>query len=321
MKTTLFILLLTFFLNCSDNSPQKKNPPSLRDVDVAQSFIPEFNGRTAFDYVKGQVKFGPRNPGSIAHERCLDYLEFEMRKYANAVNLQTFTHAGYDGKPLKMTNVISSFNLQASTRILLVAHWDSRPWADQDTDPNNQQHPIIGANDGASGVAILMEIARNLKIHPPKVGVDILFVDGEDYGKEGDSHNYLLGSKYFATHLPQGFSPIFGVVVDMVGDKELQIQKEPTSLKYAPDIVELIWSTAKQLNIYQFSESLQNSVMDDHVPLNNAGIKTIVLIDFDYPDESNRFWHTMDDTVDKCSSESLEAVGRVLTHVIYTFTP
>jgi Zn-dependent M28 family amino/carboxypeptidase len=243
-----------------------------------------------------------------------------MTKFADAVNLQPFTVPGYKGEILNLTNVISSFNLSATTRILLIAHWDTRPRADQDKNPKKKEMPIVGANDGASGVAVLMEIARQLKVSSPQVGVDILFVDGEDYGTEHDLKYYFLGAKYFANNLPPGFSPAFGILLDMIGDKELRIPKDRFSLERAPDIVDLVWKTALELNIPQFADvSYRGDISDDHVPLNQAGIKTVDLIDFNYPDSTNRYWHTTEDTPDKCSAESLEAVGKVLMHIIYRY--
>jgi len=224
---------------------------------------------------------------------------------------------GYAKEQLNMTNVIASFNSAATKRVIFIAHWDTRPRADQEKDTKKQNTPILGANDGASGVAVLLEMARLFKITPPPIGVDILFVDGEDYGKEGDSEWYLLGARHFAKHLQPGYAPVFGVLLDMVGDKTLELKRERYSVKYAPDIVDLVWSTARELGVAQFTDEYQSWVMDDHLPLNEVGIKTIDLIDFAYPDTSNRYWHTSQDTPDKCSAESLEAVGKVLTTVVF----
>ena len=275
--------------------------------------VPEFDGKLAFEQLTRQTSFGPRVPGTPEHDKCLEYLHSTLHSYGATVTLQHFNHTGYSGELLKMTNIVASFNSTATTRILLIAHWDSRPQADQEQDVPKRSLPVLGANDGASGVAILLEIARHLKDNPPAAGIDMLLVDGEDYGREGDLDNYLLGTKYFVDHLPAGFKPVFGILLDMVGDKDLEIPKEPNSLQYAPDIVDLIWSTAKNLGIYQFSDRVQRPVIDDHLPLNEAGIKTVDLIDFDYPP-----WHTTGDTPDKCSPESLQAVGRVLMQVIYS---
>ncbi|MBI5476934.1 MAG: M28 family peptidase [Ignavibacteriales bacterium] len=242
-----------------------------------------------------------------------------MKQYADYVELQTFTHNGYDGKMLKMTNIFSSFNRQSNIRILLLAHWDSRPRSDQDPDPAKRNKPVLGANDGASGVAVLMEISRLLKSSRPNIGVDILFTDGEDYGLEGDTKNYLLGARYFAKNLPKNYKPVFGVLLDMVGDAELELKKERYSIGYAPNVVDRIWATGRDLGITQFSDEIQNWITDDHLPLNDAGIPTINIIDFAYPDDSNRYWHTSEDTPNKCSPESLEAVGKVLLHLIYNY--
>ncbi|MBI4548025.1 MAG: M28 family peptidase [Ignavibacteriae bacterium] len=314
----LVVLSLAFqLLSCSREPPKPQAPATQQHRIIPQS-IPVFDGRRAFDYLVAQTKFGHRNPGSEGHRKCLNYLHQELLQYADAVNLQPFTHQGYDKEVLHLTNIIASFNLNATTRILLVAHWDTRPRADEDPDSTKHNQPIIGANDGASGVAVLLEIARHLKTTPPSVGIDILLTDGEDYGNEGDNGNYLLGARYFAKNLPSGFQPVFGILLDMVGDKQLELLKESNSIKFAPDVVELIWSTARELGVHQFTDAVQQEVLDDHIPLSQAGIRTVDLIDFDYPDSSNRYWHTTEDTPDKCSPESLEAVGKVIMHIIYT---
>lgn len=317
MKILQALLILSLCsLHCSENKSkevvQQAKPPSAPKV-----VTPVFDGDRAFLKLKAQTDIGPRYPGSPGQRKCLEFLQSELRQYADAVNLQPFTHIGYENQTLNMWNVIASFNSSSPTRILLMAHWDTRPYADQDSNPANRNRPILGANDGASGVAVLLEIARLLKSSPPNIGVDIVLVDGEDYGKK--TIDYLLGSKFFASNLPPGYRPIFGIVVDMIGDAQLEIARETNSLQYAPDIVELVWSTARSLDVTQFVEKVQPPVTDDHLPLNQAGIKAIDLIDFDYPDDSNRFWHTLQDTPDKCSPQSLEAVGKVLLHVIYQY--
>jgi Zn-dependent M28 family amino/carboxypeptidase len=204
---------------------------------------------------------------------------------------------------------------------LLCAHWDTRPRADHDQNIERRNEPILGANDGASGVAVLLEIASLMSKQPPPVGVDIVLFDGEDYGLEGDTPNYLLGSRHFADTKPPEYVPRFGILLDMVGDRSLEISKEGNSVAFAPDIVELVWATARSLNCPEFVDVVVEPITDDHVPLNEAGIKTVDLIDFRYPDETHRYWHTHEDTPDKCSVESLEVVGTVLTHVVYTQTP
>jgi hypothetical protein len=283
--------------------------------------IPAFNGRDAFGYLVRQTSFGPRNPGSKGHQECLDFMTSTLQGFADDVRLQQFTQAGYDGEVLRLTNVIASFRPESTARILLCAHWDTRPRAEHDPDRSRRNQAILGANDGASGVAVLLEIASLLKKEHPRIGVDLVFFDGEDYGREGDQENYLLGSRHFAKNLPSRYFPRFGVLLDMVGDTNLELPREKHSVRYAPDIVDLVWGKARELGISQFLDEPGEEILDDHVPLNEAGIKTIDLIDFNYPDQTNQYWHTHQDTPEHCSAESLEAVGTVLTHVLYSQNP
>ncbi|MBI5020174.1 MAG: M28 family peptidase [Ignavibacteriales bacterium] len=320
MKIFSSIFLIIFAISgCGSDRNNSSKSPQPKPIPSEQIAVPKFDGKKAFNFLKEQTDFGPRVPGSVSHSKCLNYLNIQMAKFADKVNRQEFSHKGYDGNILKLTNIFSSFNVKANTRILLLAHWDSRPRSDQDPDIRKRSLPVLGANDGASGVAVLMEIARQLKLKQPAIGIDILFTDGEDYGKEADTKNYLLGAQYFANNLPADYKPVFGILLDMVGDAQLELLKERYSIGYAPNIVDLIWNTAHDLGITQFRDDVQNWVTDDHLPLNNAGIPTIDIIDFNYPDESNRYWHTTQDTPDKCSAESLEAVGQVLLNVIYTY--
>ncbi len=283
--------------------------------------IPSFSGARAFDLLVKQTKFGPRNPGSSGHSACLDFLADEMRKYADDVTLQKFTHTGYNGERFQLTNIIAAFNPESKNRILLCAHWDTRPRADNDEDKSRRNEPIIGANDGASGVAVLLEIASLLKQARIQIGVDLVLFDGEDYGLEGDIPRYLLGSRYFAANKLPDYNPRFGILLDMIGDKFLDIPKEQHSVKYAPDVVDIVWNKAHALGYPQFLDETGELITDDHLPLNEVGIKTIDLIDFNYPDPTNRFWHSHKDIPENCSAESLEAVGTVLTHVIYSQMP
>ncbi len=277
--------------------------------------IPAFDADSAFDYLVKQVDFGPRSPNSAAHEECLLYLQQEFSRYADTVQMEKFNVPGYDGVLLHLTNIIVSFNRKATTRVLLSAHWDSRPRADhQPGGPVDK--PIPGADDGASGVAVLLEMARDFKQSPPPVGVDIMLWDGEDYGREGELNYYCLGSKYWAATKPYSYQPDFAVNLDMIGQKGLRIEKEGYSVQYAPDVVNLIWNTAAEMNVPQFVDSLGDTIYDDHIPLQNAGIKAVDLIDFNY-----KYWHTLEDTPDKCSPKSLSAVGRVLLDVLYRKIP
>jgi hypothetical protein len=340
MRWSILLIFTSFFLfGCTKEKPLDEHPHQPATTGKSQEHreggkpseespttvtvhsIPAFSGEKAFHHLLKQTSFGPRNPNSQGHAQCLNYLAHELRGLADTVQLQEFSHPGYDREHLRLTNIIASFKPDASARILLCAHWDTRPRADQEENESKRNQPILGANDGASGVAVLLEIAALLKKQPPSLGIDIALFDGEDYGLEGDTRNYLLGSRHFATIRRSEYVPRFGVLLDMVGDKFLEIRKEGYSLKYAPDIVALVWNKAMELGYPQFLNEAGEEIIDDHLPLNEAGIKTIDLIDLSYPDRTNRFWHTHQDTPENCSAESLEAVGTVLINILYTQPP
>jgi hypothetical protein len=280
--------------------------------------IPEFNGERAYADLIGQCAFGPRVPGSAAADSCLRFLRHSLEENSATVVEQRFQY--YDSfrdKTLNLTNLLASFNKEARSRIFLAAHWDSRPMADRDPDPNNREKPVPGANDGASGVAVILEISRALNQSTPPVGVDLILFDGEDYGREGHLEEYFLGSRYFARNIRQ-YRPRFGVLLDMVGDKNLMLPIEGFSQEYLPHIVDKIWSIAEKLDIKAFQRIPGQYINDDHRMLIEEGILCIDIIDFAYPDQSHRYWHTVEDTPDKCSPQSLAAVGAVMLELIYT---
>ncbi len=266
-----------------------------------------------WEHLLKQVEFGSRVPGSEAHAQCLDYMEAHLKKYAENVARQSFQHTiEKSGDNVQLTNLIASFNSSQTQRILLAAHWDSRPWADSDTNPENYKKPVPGANDGASGVAILLEIAKVLKENPPPVGVDIILFDGEDFGSNGIESSWAVGSQYFAKNKDARYSPYIGLLLDMVGEKGVQIKKEGHSMNFAPDVVNVVWNYASRLGVDAFSSERTGPITDDHLPLLRAGIRCINLIDLDYPQH-----HTLQDTPDKCSPESLEQIAKVALAVVY----
>ncbi len=281
-----------------------------------QSSAAEFNADSAWAYLVRQVEFGPRNPGSTAHRACKTYLVNTLRRFTPRVEEQSFMH--YDAvnkKSFMLTNVIARFQPDNPDRILLCAHWDTRPRADQERDPAKRNQPIPGANDGASGVAVLLEIARLLAQTPVPVGVDIVLFDGEDYGREGHLEEYFLGSRFFVQNNTR-FFPRYAILLDMVGDKQLQLPREGYSVRYAPDVVERVWGLAQALGYAEFENTVGYYVNDDHSILNEAGIPAIDIIDFFYPDRSHRYWHTLEDTPDKCSPHSLKVVGDVVWQLL-----
>jgi len=314
LHCTFVFLSLVLLLFTACDQKRSDLPDSGQQTPMKKQY-PAFDGEKAFTLLKAQTDFGPRNPNSEGHKRCLYFLENELRMHADIVTLQQFSHKGYN-ETLFLTNIFAQFNPAAKQRLLLVAHWDTRPRAEEDADPAKKDQPIIGANDGASGVAVLLELARMLKSTPPSIGVDILLTDGEDYGdsrKDQNNDLYFLGAKHFAKTKNPMYNPQAGILLDMVGDRDLQIPLEQNSMQFAPQIMDIVWSTAEEVHATQFIRVPGEAISDDHLALNEAGIPMIDIIDFQYP-----YWHTHQDTPDKCSSESLEAVGKVLSAVIYT---
>jgi len=277
--------------------------------------VPEFDSQKAFAFLVRQCEIGPRNPGSEGHRKGRDYLQATLAQYADSVRTQPFPlRFGRPEQTEEAYNIIARFQPEKKERILLCAHWDTRPWADEDPDPKNHDTPVLGANDGASGVAVLLEVARLLHKHKAPVGVDIVLFDGEDAGTSGSMNSWAQGAQYFARTLAPQDRPVFGVLIDMIGDADLVITKEANSLAAARPLVEKVWKIARDLGCTAFRPELGSSIMDDHIPLLQAGIPCIDLIDLDYP-----YWHTISDTPDKCSAASLDQVGRVLLHLIYTY--
>lgn len=282
--------------------------------------VPSFSADSAFAYVKAQVDFGPRNPGSIGHANALAYMTDELRRHSGGqVFVQRFQTEGYN-ETLSLANVIAAFNPSAETRIMLCAHWDSRPRADQDSSPSDADKPILGANDGASGVGVLLELARIFAENPPPIGVDIVFFDGEDYGVESDLSKYFLGSRHWSANPPvAGYMPRFAILLDMVGGANPRFPKEGFSMNYAAPVVEQVWGIASELgHSSAFLSETSQPVADDHMILNqNYGLPTINIIHYPFPE----YWHTSDDTMDNIRPETLQAVGDVLLELIYNRIP
>ena len=275
--------------------------------DVAT--VPSFDGARAYADLERQVAFGPRVPGTDTHIETRDWLLGRLRDTASRAALQEFSGQSA-GRDVPMYNIIASFSPEKTERVLLCAHWDSRPFADKDPDPANHSQPVPGANDGASGVAVLLEVARILNAHEPPVGVDIVLFDGEDGGSYGGSDGWLLGSRYFAGAMPESYKPRYAVLLDMIGDSDLKLTPDAASQGMATAVWQRAERIARDLNINIDAKTIQ--ILDDHVPLIERGIPAIDLIDFDYPP-----WHTVGDTPDKCSPESLGLIGSLVLTMIY----
>ena len=293
-KIILFVVCL--FLACGEVTP------------------PDFNGDRAYNYIVEQVAFGPRVPGSEAWKECRDYFYKHFEALGFRVDSQVFSfYDPYSKSELPLVNVIAHCpgRDSESPGILLAAHYDSRPRTDSAHNPEFLNDPIDGANDGGSGVAVLMELANLFKESPPACNVDLFLTDGEDWGKVGDHELYLLGAREFARHGIRN-KYRFGIVVDMIGDADQQIYRDALSERYNKKYNDMIWEAAAALNIPTMIDSVKYGVLDDHMPINSGGVPCVVMIDFDYP-----YWHTEFDSPDKCSPQSLSNVGRVLTRIVY----
>lgn len=283
-----------------------------------QTRIPVFNGNSAFTHLVAQCDFGPRNPGSVGHQKALDYFLNVLTTLADTVSTQSFTEIMPRSKQkVEMHNIIAQFNPKAKKQIMISAHWDTRPWGDRSLSIMRKDQPILGANDGASGVAILLELAKVLHDNPQKIGVNLVLFDAEDFGSSGDSWSYCKGSQYFAKNLPITL-PDYAINLDMVGDANLEIYIERISYKQNPSLVLDLWGLAEELKLSGFKKMANHSIFDDHVPLYElAGIPAVDIIDFDYPDEKTNYHHTYNDIVENCSPESLRQVGTLMVHHIY----
>jgi hypothetical protein len=328
-KLLYIVVIITLLFGIGCKKKEKPSPPVPQPVEE-QVAVPDFNADSAYQYVKAQVEFGPRVPNTEAHRECARYLAGKMRQYTPDVIEQQGKVRAYDGTVLNFNNIIASFRPGVKARVLLCAHWDSRPFADHDPDPALRRSPIDGANDGASGVGVLMEVARQLRLASPRVGVDIIFFDAEDYGPPEDSQIqsgndfWGLGSQYWSNnpHLP-GYTARFGILLDMVGASGARFTREGFSNYYAPDILDKVWEKAHKIGYRDYFPMEEGTMInDDHYYINKIRrIPTIDIIHLD-PNSSNGsffdYWHTTGDTFDKIDPNTLKVVGQTLLEVIYT---
>lgn len=320
-----FSIIICMFLSCNEadkNTSLEKN--KLQSQHQIQT--PSFNEDSAYIFIQKQVAFGPRVPNSKGHEQCALYLEKTLKRFTSNVIIQQAEVVAFDTKRLKIKNIIASINPQTKNRIALFAHWDTRPFADQDT--KDQETPIDGANDGGSGVGVLLEVARVLAVTTPNIGVDIILFDAEDYGQPENSkfpempESYCLGSQYWVKykHIPNYFAR-YGILLDMVGAKNAQFSMEGSSMLYAADVVKKVWNIAAQLGYSDYFVFNQTKpIIDDHYYINNiAQIPTIDIIQHDplTPSNFSPSWHTHSDNMEVIDKNTLKAVGQTLLEVIY----
>ncbi len=308
-----------------------ENVEEAEEVEKIQPIGPAFNADSAYAFTKTQCDFGPRAMNSDGHEKCLKWIERKFKEYGCEVTLQKADLKGWDGTILHSTNIVARHNPQATTRILICAHWDSRPWADNDPDSLNWHKPIIAANDAASGVAVMLELARllNGSGEKPAIGVDFVCFDAEDYGvpqwsdTQDDGSSFALGAQYWAENIPHGYAPRYGILLDMVGGQGAQFYREGMSTQYAPSIVKKVWRAARQAGYGSFFPNSDGGMItDDHLPVNQtAKIPCIDIIPY-YPDcQQSSFgptWHTIADNIDNIDKNVLKAVGQTMIQVIYS---
>ena len=309
MRSMLTILVFCILAGCKGDA--KEGSAAQRTATATST---GFNGSAAYNYAGAQVAFGPRVPGTPAAKQGGDWIIRQMRARADTVIVQSFTYTTADGKKLPLRNILARFRPELPERVLYVTHWDSRPISESATTEAEKKMPVPGANDGASGVGMFVALGDALKRTRPNVGVDLLFTDGEDYGQFGPPEvDVLIGSKYFAKHLPSAdYKPLYGVLWDMIGDKDLRIPYEMFSFQRAPEVVSRVWQAAAGLGYGNiFVEESGGEVVDDHVPLLDAGLRVIDVIDLTYPPH-----HTPYDTMDKISAKSLATVGDVATALV-----
>ena len=276
---------------------------------------PSFDSGRAFADLVTQVEFGPRVPGTEGHAAQLAWMTERLEALADTVLLDTFSHTTLDDDELALTNVLARFGGEEGQPVLLLAHWDTRPRSDQSRDAEDKEAPLPGANDGASGVAILLELARMFSEKAPPRGVHLLFVDGEDYGPS--TTDMFLGAQRYAETISADDAPIFAILLDMVGDQDPRFPIEGYSSEYAPQVAQRIWGIAGDLGYGRyFPLEVGQRINDDHVSLNDAGVPTVDIIDFEYGPQ-NSLWHTIDDTPGNTSAATLRIVGEVVAEVVY----
>lgn len=330
-KIMIALLIVALIAGAAFNflPSNKAEVSETEEIEKVQPVGPDFNADSAYIYLQEQCDFGPRTMNSTAHDKCEKWIIQKFEQYGCKVTTQKATLNGYDGTPLRSTNIMASYNPEATTRIMFCAHWDCRPWADNDPDSTNWHKPIIAANDAASGVGVMIELARILKGSGLELGVDFVCFDAEDYGTpqwfegEDPGDTWALGAQYFANNLPEGYAPRYGILLDMVGGVGAKFYREGMSMQYAPAIVKKVWNAARQVGYGSyFPKDDGGMITDDHIPVNQtANIPCIDVIPY-YPDcAQSSFgptWHTIADNMDNIDKNTLKAVGQTMVQVLFT---
>ena len=323
------LALMTVCCSCSQSASQQGSTSSAEKAVQTRATSPQFCADSAFYYVKQQLDFGPRVPGSDAQQECATWLENELTRKGAIVKVQRTEATAYDGTKLPVINIVGSYKPEAKMRVLLMSHWDCRHVADNDPDASKRQQPVDGANDGASGVGVLLELARLASNQLPQVGIDIFLTDVEDYGAPDDwkgSHDekwWAMGTQLWCQQAQkEGYRAQYGILLDMVGAPDATFYREYYSERYASTYVDQIWRTAAELGYGQLFVNRQGGgVTDDHVFVNKIlGVPTVDVIDT-RPDSNDGsfypYWHTTEDTLDKLSAETMQKVGNVLVKLLW----
>lgn len=338
MKITLGVAVAALAiggLHYYKNADSKvQNIEETEEVAKVNPVGPSFNADSAYAFTKAQCDFGPRDMNSRGHDLCGEWIVSKFKEYGCKVTTQTATLVGYDGTKLRSRNIMASINPEATTRILLCAHWDSRPWADNDPDSANWRKPILAANDAASGVAVMLELARIVrkskdeKAFNKQLGIDFVCFDAEDWGTPqwadvaDNADSWALGAQYWSKNLPQGYEARYGILLDMVGGVGAKFYREGMSMQYAPEIVKKVWRAAREVGFGSYFPKEDGGVItDDHVPVNQfAKIPTIDIIPYYADCQQSSFgptWHTLADNMENIDKNTLKAVGQTLVQVIY----
>lgn len=331
----LLVLVALLLVSCREEGNRKKEVGSKSKVEKRMTNDekrmtnpPPFNADSAYSYIEAQLSFGPRVPNTEAHDKCALWLEEKFNSFGADVLVQKAKVEAYDGSLLNMSNIIARFQPEKVNRLLLMAHWDTRPFADHDPDPDRQNHPIPGANDGASGVGVLLEIGRLLGETNTNIGIDIILFDVEDYGVpdhldiEWNVDSWCLGSQYWSRNPHEkGYYARYGILLDMVGAKNAVFTQEEVSVYYAKTVLEKVWKKAREIGYSDyFSYEKTPQIVDDHRYVNEIlGIPSIDIIQYDHGTESNfgSFWHTHNDDLQIIDKKTLKAVGEVVLNVIF----
>ncbi len=311
--TLLYMALAVLMTACGSTN----NTATVQDNEKASTTsVTTFDSNGALEMTRKQCEFGPRVPGTIAHAKCGEWLISTLKASCDTVMVQTGMVQTARSGQLNIKNIIGIINPEAKQRLLLLAHWDTRPWADNDPDPANHNKPVMGANDGASGVGVLLQLASHLKSDSTSLGVDILLVDAEDMGENDNEESWALGAQYWAQHPHvNGYKPLFGILLDMVGSDNATFTREYYSNQYASGFVDLVWKCAAGSH---FINAAGGAVTDDHIFVNRAGIPCIDIIDMRSDSDSGFCpeWHTVGDSMNAISASTLGEVGQTLLNVI-----